>query len=110
MPCTAFVAQLTSMNYDETQRVSARQPPRAARGPAMAAQPSETANVPGSGFWSPGRIAAALALLAGLAVIHTLGDPGITVDEPLDVRPGRTYVATLWARGAHFFDRDVVTQ
>jgi len=34
---------------------------------------------------------------AGLAVVLTLGDPGLTIDEPLDVRPGRTYVATLQA-------------
>ena len=38
----------------------------------------------------------------------TLADPGITVDEPLDVRPGRTYLATLRARGLKFFDRATV--
>src|SRR5207249_292760 len=43
-----------------------------------------------------------------LAVVLTLGDPGITIDEPLDVRPGRTYVATLRKQGARFFDREVV--
>src|SRR4051812_24996193 len=57
--------------------------------------------------WSPGRLAWALGTAAGLAVLLTLGDPGLTIDEPLDVRPGRTYVATLRARGWHFFDREV---
>jgi 4-amino-4-deoxy-L-arabinose transferase-like glycosyltransferase len=49
-----------------------------------------------------------LGVLVGVAVILTLGDPGITVDEPLDVRPGRTYVATLRSRGLRFFDRATV--
>jgi 4-amino-4-deoxy-L-arabinose transferase-like glycosyltransferase len=49
-----------------------------------------------------------MGLLAGLAVGLTLADPGLTVDEPLDVRPGRTYVATLRAEGWRFFDRAVV--
>jgi 4-amino-4-deoxy-L-arabinose transferase-like glycosyltransferase len=60
-------------------------------------------------FWSPSRLSAGLGVLAGALVLLTLGDPGITIDEPLDVRPGRTYVATLWAQKWHFFDRDVVT-
>jgi 4-amino-4-deoxy-L-arabinose transferase-like glycosyltransferase len=50
----------------------------------------------------------ALGLCAGLAVIFTLDGPGITVDEPLDVRPGRTYLAALWSEGLHFLDRRVV--
>ncbi len=58
--------------------------------------------------WTTRRISLALGLLAGLAVVLTLADPGITVDEPLDVRPGRTYVATLLSRGLHFFDRETV--
>ena len=58
--------------------------------------------------WSTRRIALALGLVAGLAVVLTLADPGITVDEPLDVRPGRTYVATLVSKGLHFFDRATV--
>jgi len=41
-------------------------------------------------------------------VICTLGDPGITSDEPLDVRPGRTYVAVLRAQGFGFFSPEVV--
>jgi 4-amino-4-deoxy-L-arabinose transferase-like glycosyltransferase len=43
-----------------------------------------------------------------LLVVLTLTDPGLTIDEPLDVRPGRDYVLTLLARGRHFFDRTVV--
>lgn len=61
-----------------------------------------------TGFWSLGRLAAATAVVAGLAVVLTLGGPGITVDEPLDVRPGRTYVATLQAKGWRFFAPEVV--
>jgi 4-amino-4-deoxy-L-arabinose transferase-like glycosyltransferase len=58
--------------------------------------------------WTSGRIACVLGFLASLAVCLTLGDPGMTIDEPLDVRPGRTYVATLRARGLRFFDRVTV--
>ncbi len=58
--------------------------------------------------WSTRQIAASLGLLAGLLVILTLADPGITVDEPLDVRPGRNYVSTLRATGLGFFRRDVI--
>lgn len=56
----------------------------------------------------PRRPAVALALLALLAVLFTLGDPGITLDEPLDVRPGRTYVETLFDQGPRFFSRSTV--
>ena len=48
------------------------------------------------------------ATVAGLAVLLTLGDPGLTIDEPLDVRPGRTYVAALQAQGWRFFERGFV--
>jgi 4-amino-4-deoxy-L-arabinose transferase-like glycosyltransferase len=58
--------------------------------------------------WSCRRIATTLGLVAGLLVLLTLADPGITVDEPLDVRPGRTYVSTLRATGLGFFRREVV--
>jgi Dolichyl-phosphate-mannose-protein mannosyltransferase len=58
--------------------------------------------------WTSGRIACILGLVATLTVSLTLADPGMTVDEPLDVRPGRTYVATLRARGLRFFDRGTV--
>jgi 4-amino-4-deoxy-L-arabinose transferase-like glycosyltransferase len=51
-----------------------------------------------------------MGAVAGLAVLLTLGDPGLTIDEPLDVRPGRTYLATLRARGWRFFAADVVAQ
>lgn len=59
-------------------------------------------------FWSPRRLALALAAAAGLAVVLTIADPGVTTDEPLDVRPGRTYVETLSQRGLGFFDRSTV--
>jgi len=39
-----------------------------------------------------GRWAALMGGVAGLAVLATLGDPGITSDEPIDVRVGRRYV------------------
>lgn len=55
-----------------------------------------------------GRLAGALGIGAALTVLLTLADPGITVDEPLDVRPGRTYLATLGARGWGFFRPEVV--
>ncbi|MEO6808968.1 MAG: glycosyltransferase family 39 protein [Isosphaeraceae bacterium] len=45
---------------------------------------------------------------AALAVVFTLGDPGITIDEPLDVGPGQRYIAALFKHGTHFFDRAVV--
>jgi hypothetical protein len=67
-----------------------------------------TTSAPSPGPWTVGRLACALGAAAGLAVVLTLGDPGITIDEPLDVRPGRTYVATLRAKGWRFFDRDTV--
>ena len=52
--------------------------------------------------------AVGMALVAGLAVVFTLDGPGLTVDEPLDVRPGRTYLETLANKGWEFFSPDVV--
>jgi 4-amino-4-deoxy-L-arabinose transferase-like glycosyltransferase len=49
-----------------------------------------------------------MAILAAFLVIVTLDGPGLTVDEPLDVRPGRTYVESLTRERWRFFDRDVV--
>lgn len=49
-----------------------------------------------------------MVILAGVATLFTLGAPGITIDEPLDVRPGRTYVETLGKAGGRFFDKDIV--
>ncbi len=60
--------------------------------------------------WTSRRIARALGGFAGLAVVLTLADPGITVDEPLDVRPGRAYLAALRAEGLGSFTRDAVTR
>lgn len=59
-------------------------------------------------FWSVGRLALVAAFGAGLAVVLTLGGPGVTIDEPLDVRPGRTYITTLQAKGWRFFAPEVV--
>ncbi len=56
------------------------------------------------------RLGLMAATVAGLAVLLTLGDPGLCIDEPLDVRPGRVYVATLQARGWRFFERVIVDQ
>src|SRR3954468_5179241 len=60
--------------------------------------------------WTPRRIALALGGFAGLAVVLTLAGPGITIDEPLDVRPGRTYLATLGEKGLGFFARGMVAR
>lgn len=54
------------------------------------------------------RLSLGLGGVAGLAVLLTLGGPGVTVDEPLDVAPGRNYVATLRAKGWEFLDPRVV--
>ena len=57
---------------------------------------------------SLGFVAGLCGGLAALLVLATLADPGITIDEPLDVRPGRTYLATLQTRGWRFFDPAVI--
>ena len=49
------------------------------------------------------RLAVGMAVAAGLAVVGTLADPGLTIDEPLDVRPGRTYVGPLPSDGLGVF-------
>lgn len=58
--------------------------------------------------WTPNRLALAIGGAVALAVVVTLGDPGVTTDEPLDVRPGRTYVSTLLETGWRFFERTTV--
>jgi 4-amino-4-deoxy-L-arabinose transferase-like glycosyltransferase len=60
------------------------------------------------GFWTAWRISWGAGLFAFLAVLATLGDPGITVDEPLDVRPGRNYLHLLGKHGLAFFRPAVV--
>jgi 4-amino-4-deoxy-L-arabinose transferase-like glycosyltransferase len=55
-----------------------------------------------------GRWALAIGLFAAAAVILTLDGPGLTVDEPLDVRPGRNYLRILGESGIRFLDRAVV--
>jgi 4-amino-4-deoxy-L-arabinose transferase-like glycosyltransferase len=57
---------------------------------------------------SPMQLGTLCGLAAGLCVLATLADPGLTVDEPLDVRPGRKYVATLREQGWNFFTRKTV--
>lgn len=57
---------------------------------------------------SPLRLALLSGTVAGMAVVLTLTHPGLTTDEPLDVRPGRTYVSTLLSRGGGFFQRQTV--
>lgn len=55
-----------------------------------------------------GRIALAWTVLSALAVLLTIDGPGLTIDEPLDVAPGRKYVQTLLAKGTGFFAPEVV--
>lgn len=57
---------------------------------------------------SPRRLGLAAGLIAGALTLATLRGPGLTIDEPLDVRPGRDYVALLARAGWGFFDRDNV--
>ncbi len=52
--------------------------------------------------------ALAMGFLTALIVLLTINGPGLTIDEPLDVRPGRAYLAALQAQGGHFLDRAVV--
>jgi 4-amino-4-deoxy-L-arabinose transferase-like glycosyltransferase len=56
----------------------------------------------------PGRWAFGIGLLASAAVILTLDGPGLTVDEPLDVRPGRAYLRILREQGLRFLAPEVV--
>ena len=46
--------------------------------------------------------------LALFMVLLTLDDPGITIDEPLDVAPGRHYIRLLMQQGPRFFSPDVI--
>jgi 4-amino-4-deoxy-L-arabinose transferase-like glycosyltransferase len=57
----------------------------------------------------PGRrLALAIGVITFAAVMATLDGPGLTIDEPLDVRPGRTYVQSLMSHGWRFFRPEVV--
>lgn len=55
-----------------------------------------------------GVIAAGVGLAAFLCVVATLWAPGLTVDEPLDVQPGREYVRLLGRTGWSFFTPEVI--
>ncbi len=46
-----------------------------------------------------------MSALAALLTIATLGGPGLTIDEPLDVRPGRDYFTVAQRAGWRFFER-----
>ncbi len=54
------------------------------------------------------RLALAMGACAALAVVLTLDGPGLTIDEPLDVRPGRTYIKVIRDEGFRFFKHPVV--
>ncbi len=54
------------------------------------------------------RLALAIGACAALTVVLTLDGPGLTIDEPLDVRPGRTYIKVIRDEGLRFFKRPVV--
>ncbi len=54
------------------------------------------------------RVGLLMGTLAALLTLSTLGGPGLTIDEPLDVRPGRDYVTTLQRTGWRFFERSNV--
>lgn len=51
------------------------------------------------------RVGLYMGLLAFFLTFATLAGPGLTIDEPLDVRPGRDYVVSLWRNGWGFFER-----
>ena len=48
------------------------------------------------------------SVLAFLLVLFTLDDPGLTVDEPLDVAPGRQYLQLLSQSGMRFWSPQVI--
>ncbi|HEU5119093.1 MAG TPA: glycosyltransferase family 39 protein [Isosphaeraceae bacterium] len=60
--------------------------------------------MPGSSL----RIALLLSVVAAVLSLASIPHTGMTIDEPLDVAPGRKYVQTLWSQGPDFFSRDVV--
>ncbi|WP_337174706.1 glycosyltransferase family 39 protein [Paludisphaera sp.] len=53
---------------------------------------------------SPRRLGLIAGLIAAALTLATLRGPGLTIDEPLDVRPGRDYVALLARAGLGFLD------
>ena len=55
--------------------------------------------VPEKEAWAVRHAHRLLGLLSGLAVLVTLGDPGITSDEPIDVKVGRNYLRLVEVYG-----------
>jgi 4-amino-4-deoxy-L-arabinose transferase-like glycosyltransferase len=76
----------------------------------MTKSPADTSTHARSEGRSVRRLALAMGACAGLAVVLTLDGPGLTVDEPLDVRPGRTYITTIRNEGLRFFQPKVVNR
>jgi 4-amino-4-deoxy-L-arabinose transferase-like glycosyltransferase len=74
----------------------------------MTTQSPASSTVTRSDGRSVRRFALAMGLAAGLAVVLTLDGPGLTIDEPLDVRPGRTYITAIRDDGFRFFGAKVV--
>lgn len=69
--------------------------PAGTKGSKMAGSPRGTAHR---------RVGFAMAALAAALTLATLGGPGLTIDEPLDVRPGRDYFTVLQRAGWRFFE------
>ena len=67
-------------------------------------------SIPGDHTEGVRRAAWLAGLLAGSAALFTLNDPGITVDEPLDVAPGRKYVQILVKEGLGFLRPGTVAE
>ncbi len=76
----------------------------------MTKAPADTPTQVRSDRRSVRRLALAMGACAGLAVVLTLDGPGLTVDEPLDVRPGRSYITTIRNEGLRFFQPKVVNR
>ena len=74
----------------------------------MNPDPLADPNAPATAGRTIRRLALAMGACAALAVVLTLDGPGLTIDEPLDVRPGRTYIKVIRDEGFRFFKRPVV--
>ena len=97
----------------ETKEISLPQPRGRGDSPpgsptAMTSDSAATSTVTRSEGRSVRRLALVMGPGAGLAVVLTLDGPGLTIDEPLDVRPGRTYIEIIREEGLRFLIRKVV--